>query len=271
MASLKSLFLLALAATTARASGGHGDDGDAQKPVTSDDYVCEHPAYQSHIVNKSPLVIYLENFLTEKERAHLQEITANTFTHSAVADAEGVQGLRSTRTSQSTNVPRDAVVRCIEERALLFQGFDVPRTHLESVQLVKYAQGERYHFHTDWYTNAAHASSALGGNRLSSFFAYVAAAGNITGGGTNFPMVPAPRHPRWCAFVDCDEPWENGVTFRPILGNAVFWQNLLEDGTGDQRTLHAGLPVTSGWKIGMNIWTRQGHLSEDIRGPDILV
>ncbi|KAI0131099.1 hypothetical protein F4814DRAFT_437711 [Daldinia grandis] len=268
MNSLKSLTLLSLAAGLAQA---HSHNSGAQKPLApASDYTCQHPAYQSHIVSKSPLVIYLANFITAEEQQHLREITKDTFSHSAVADASGAQGLRQTRTSQSTNVPRDAVVRCIEERALLFQGFDVPRTHLEPLQLVKYGQGERYHFHTDWYTNAAaHATSALGGNRLSSFFAYVAASEDITGGGTNFPMVAAPRDGRWCEFVDCDEPWENGVTFRPIVGNAVFWQNLLEDGTGDQATLHAGLPVTSGSKIGMNIWTRQGPLGEDIRGPDV--
>lgn len=177
--------------------------------------------------------------------------------------------MRSTRTSQSTNVARDAVVRCIEKRALRFQGFDTAQAQLEPVQLVKYGRGERYHFHTDWYPNPVHATAAVGGNRLSSFFAYVAASDDLTGGGTNFPLLDAPRDDRWCAFVDCDEPWENGLTFRPALGGAVFWQNLHPDGSGDERNLHAGLPVTSGSKIGMNIWTRQGPLGEDIRGPDV--
>lgn len=35
------------------------------------------------------------------------------------------------------------------------------------------------------------------------------------------------------------------------------------------RTLHAGLPVTSGNKVGMNIWTRQGVVPEELRGVDI--
>jgi prolyl 4-hydroxylase len=169
-------------------------------------------------------------------------------------------------------VPRDAVVRCIEERALAFQGFDTPRSHLEPLQLVKYGLGEHFHFHTDWYTDPSLASPSFGGNRLSSFFAYVNVAnGTTTGGGTNFPVLDAPGDDRWCSlgFVDCDEEWERGVTFRPVEGNAVFWQNLLPDGSGDPRTLHAGLPVTSGGKIGMNIWTRQAPLSEDIRGPDV--
>jgi prolyl 4-hydroxylase len=188
------------------------------------------------------------------------------------------------RTSQSTNVPRDAVVRCIESRALLFQGFDTPRSHLEPLQLVRYGAGERYHFHTDWFTDAAHARAAAGGNRVSSFFAYVSVSNGtasgaegdgagkkerVRGGGTNFPLVDAPRDERWCAFVDCDEPWDNGVTFRPVEGNAVYWENMLPGGRGDPRTLHAGLPVVSGEKIGMNIWTRQAPLSDDIRGPDV--
>ncbi|KAK8038494.1 hypothetical protein PG993_006905 [Apiospora rasikravindrae] len=267
MAPFKDLLLFAIATATcfAQSSGS----GDAQQPLVSGDE-CSHPAYQTHILSKSPLVIYLEGFLTPEERAHLTEVTKDTFTHSAVADG-GAEGLRKTRTSQSTNVPRDAAVRCIEERALRFQGFDVPRTHLEPVQLVKYGAGEHYHFHTDWYTDAAaHArTAATGGNRLSSFFAYVAASDDITGGGTNFPMLEAPLDERWCRFVDCDEPWDRGVTFRPVVGNAVYWENLHADGTGDERNLHAGLPVTSGWKIGMNIWTRQGPLGEDIRGPDV--
>ncbi|KAI1337371.1 2OG-Fe(II) oxygenase superfamily protein [Xylariaceae sp. FL0016] len=266
MGLLNSTFLLLVALSAAITSAHSHHDHDAQKPMVLGS--CDHPNFHSHILSQSPLVIYLANFITPDEQAHLQRVTKDTFSDSAVADSSGSQGLRETRTSQSTNVQRDEVVRCIEERALLFQGFDIPRTHLEPLQLVKYAKGEHYHFHTDWFTNPTQATSDIGGNRLSSFFAYVAAE-NITGGGTNFPMVKAPQNRKWCEYIDCDEPWENGVTFRPITGNAVYWSNLLEDGTGDQRTLHAGLPVTTGSKLGMNIWTRQGPLSESIRGPDM--
>ncbi|KAI0397150.1 2OG-Fe(II) oxygenase superfamily protein [Xylariaceae sp. FL0594] len=268
MSLFKSLAFGAwVAATVAHGHSHHAQE--VQNPLPQPRTSCEHPSYQSHIVSKSPLVIYLDGFLTLKEAAHLQDITRDTFSRSAVADHVGVQGQRQTRTSQSTSVARDDVVRCIEERALSFQGFDTAQTYLEPLQLVKYGRGESYHFHTDWFTSSQtqQASSSLGGNRQSSFFAYVSAE-NITGGGTNFPMLSPPRDERWCAFIDCDEPWENGLSFRPLVGNAVFWSNLLADGTGDQRTLHAGLPVTSGSKIGMNIWTRQGPLSEEFRGKE---
>lgn len=128
---------------------------------------------------------------------------------------------------------RTPIVRCIETRALRFQGFDVPRTHLEPLQLVSYTQKQSFHYHTDWFPVEAVAADHSG-NRASSFFAYVQAQ-NLTGGGTNFPLLDAPRDERWCDYVDCDEEIEKGVTFRPVEGNAVFWVNLLEDGRGDDR------------------------------------
>lgn len=36
---------------------------------------CQHPAYRSHLISKSPLVIYLDGFLTSDEQTHLQTIT----------------------------------------------------------------------------------------------------------------------------------------------------------------------------------------------------
>jgi prolyl 4-hydroxylase len=63
-----------------------------------------------------------------------------------------------------------------------------------------------------------------------------------------------PEDKAWCAFIDCDSA-DGGVTFKPIAGNAVFWENLQQHGGIHPDTLHAGLPVLSGQKIGMNIWT----------------
>lgn len=47
---------------------------DTQVPLTNN-YVCEDPSYRVHMVSKSPLVMYITDFLTERERAHLQAIT----------------------------------------------------------------------------------------------------------------------------------------------------------------------------------------------------
>jgi prolyl 4-hydroxylase len=34
---------------------------------------------------------------------------------------------------------------------------------------------------------------------------------------------------------------------------------------GDRRTVHAGLPVQRGSKLGMNVWTREGALDAKYR------
>jgi len=169
------------------------------------------------------------------------------------------------RTSSSTSLPHDPVTACVGRRALDLQSLSTPATHVEPIQLVRYSAGEHYHFHTDWFLDPAHTTPQQGGQRVSSFFGYVGLGEGTTGGGTNFPVLDAPAGDEWCGFVDCDEEWEKGVTFRPIEGNVVYWENVMEGGQGDQRNLHAGLPVTSGWKVGMNIWTRQGPLADAVR------
>ncbi|CAK7230998.1 hypothetical protein SCUCBS95973_007763 [Sporothrix curviconia] len=255
------------------------------------DYVCTHPPYRPILVSASPLVIYLEAFLSDQERHHLYAVSQGKFSHFVVTgggDKNGEAAARNVaRTSQSAYVLRDAVLHCIEERAAAFQGYDVVREQLEPLQLVKYAPGEQYHLHTDWIARPAeqrmHATASSGGNRLSSFFAYVHvgddAQGNATtGGGTIFPLLDAPKNEEWCrrGIVDCDAPWESGLTFRPIAGNAIFWRNLQPQSVvstsgeqvGDFRTLHAGLPIGAGEKIGLNIWTREGVLSDEARGPE---
>jgi prolyl 4-hydroxylase len=229
---------------------------------------CPPHNYTTHILSTSPLVIYIPAFITPSESAHLRSISAGKFTSSQIADDSGQQLLTNTRTSQSTSLESDPIVRCIEQRALEFQGFDTKRESLEPLQLVQYAQKQEYHAHTDWFTSPAQTTPEFGGNRLSSFFVYVHASSDIVGGGTQFPLLDVPGDERWCEWLNCDAEVEDGVVFRPVQGNAVFWRNLVEvrkaDGAreyvGDRRTVHAGLPVQRGGKVGMNVWTREGVL-----------
>jgi prolyl 4-hydroxylase len=76
---------------------------------------------------------------------------------------------------------------------------------------------------------------------------------------------------RWCRFVECpegnqgeggeeeesEEDGAKGVVFKVAPGNAVYWENFMADGSGRgyEETWHAGLPVTKGVKVGLNIWT----------------
>ncbi|KAF2707089.1 hypothetical protein K504DRAFT_436317 [Pleomassaria siparia CBS 279.74] len=231
-------------------------------------YTCPHHLYNVQIFSEDPLVIYIPSFITAEEAGHLQHVSSGKLESSRIADQSGQQHLATTRTSRSTSLSSDQVVRCIEERALQFQGYDTPRTHLEPLQAVQYSVGENYKPHTDWFTSPSQTVSELGGNRATSFFVYVSASEDIVGGGTQFPLLDAPKNEKWCDVVNCDAAWDEGVTFRPIARNAVFWKNL-KGGNGDRRTLHAGLPVQRGSKLGMNIWTREGQLDGKYRSDMI--
>lgn len=104
---------------------------------------------------------------------------------------------------------------------------------------------------------------------------------NCTGGGTHFPRLERPKDESWCRFIECGddsdvsssssrdtdisasaaedgrpkEDLSKGVIFKPIAGNAVYWENMRGDGSGYAESWHAGLPVTKGVKIGLNIWS----------------
>jgi len=130
---------------------------------------------------------------------------------------------------------------------------------VEKLWAQRYGVGGHYTYHYDWS-----AGSRTWG-RVSSFMVYLEA--NCTGGGTHFPRLPRPKGKEWCGFIECDEQspagmqqgkqvaLREGIIFKPIVGNAVYWENLRADGTGYAESLHAGLPVLGGSKIGLNIWT----------------
>jgi prolyl 4-hydroxylase len=111
-----------------------------------------------------------------------------------------------------------------------------------------YGVNGEYQLHYDWFDDP----KVYGGNVASTFFVYIYA--DCTGGGTHFPELKVPRD-GLCEFLECDRPLEDGSTFKPIRGNAVYFKNLQANGTGHPKTIHAGMPVTSGRKMGMNLWT----------------
>lgn len=152
------------------------------------------------------------------------------------------------------------MVQCIEQRVLAIQGWR-DGLHLERLRTQRYGVGGFYKNHFDW-------KGGRGADRVSSFMVYVDA--NCDGGGTNFPRIKK-ASPKWCSngFVECENDQTEtaggeyagekrsvgGVTFKPVKGNAVFWENLRSDGSGYDETWHSGMPVTKGHKIGLNIWT----------------
>ncbi|KAI0480384.1 hypothetical protein GGR56DRAFT_269679 [Xylariaceae sp. FL0804] len=232
---------------------------------------CAPDAYVAHILSRAPLVLYVENFVSADERAHLLEISEPLFEPSTTtSDGKTTQRDVSVRDSEVALIPRTDAVRCIEQRARALQGWR-DDLWIERLRTQRYGISQHYTHHFDW------GSGARGWGRVSSALAWVQ-ADDVAGGGTEFPRLlrDAPDE-KWCRWVECgtgtgkgggggggddDGGPRVGVTFRPVAGNAVFWENFRPDGTGRgfDETWHAGLPVTRGTKVGLNIWS-WGRLS----------
>lgn len=240
----------------------------------SSEFVCEPSAYRTEIISVDPLLIYIHSFLREEEVDSLLATAEPLFKPSQVTKAGQKVGT-SDRTSSSAGLPlHDAAVQCVLARGRDFMGaMMVPeKDEMGPPQMVRYTAGQKFNVHHDWYETPqwAYDGSRRKFNRVASFFAIL--QDNCTDGETYFPYVErnsaqktqnivtaeknSPR--RW---ERADPVWrehqDGGLAFRPVSRNALFWVNLHADGTGDERTMHAGLPVGEGLKTAMNIWPRQ--------------
>ncbi|TVY28487.1 Prolyl 4-hydroxylase [Lachnellula hyalina] len=232
--------------------------------ATDEPLSCPPHNYNTFILSQEPLIIYIENFLTAEESAHLISIRTRSedkWAASTVTSGTETSIQKDIRFSEVALVDRDEVVRCIEHRSRAFQGWR-PDLHIERLRTQRYGLGGHYKHHYDWSGGSREA------DRVSTFMVYVDA--DCEGGGTEFPRMKMPNvlKGRWCDFLECEKNGPDGdddggggkgddfgITFKPIKGNAVFWENLGADGRGYEQTFHAGLPVLRGQKVGLNIWS----------------
>ncbi|KAH7402016.1 hypothetical protein DE146DRAFT_716434 [Phaeosphaeria sp. MPI-PUGE-AT-0046c] len=237
---------------------GVGVNSDASAHVGNPDHLvipeadltCDEHAYKGvYILSREPLVVYIEGFVSSEEAKHVVDASNPLFKPSTIFN-QGQETLdTSVRNSQKAAPPRDHTVKCIEERARTFQGWK-PFVFIEKLWAQRYATGGHYTYHYDWST------ANKGSGRVSSFMVYLEA--NCTGGGTHFPRLQRPGGKEWCKFIDCDNEdprWKDGIIFKPVAGNAVYWENMRADETWYPESWHAGLPVETGTKVGLNIWS----------------
>ncbi|PYH99216.1 hypothetical protein BO71DRAFT_394554 [Aspergillus ellipticus CBS 707.79] len=230
---------------------------------------CLNQQYRTEILSVDPLIMHIENFVHDSEIDYVMKLGEPLFQDSQLFDDDQVRAVdKPYRSSSTAFLPyEDPVLRCLGQRALKFLGFVEHRAH-EQLQLVRYCAGQEYNLHSDWLYRPKLSSSpqdvGLEYNRLGSFFTYL--GGNSTGGETYFPFVkttPSAADGRKYAIPANGK----GLVVKPTKGSALFWVNLYpNNGTGDNRTLHAGLPVHQGVKYGMNLWTKH-YKGSAILGP----
>ncbi|KAI1115635.1 hypothetical protein F5Y14DRAFT_449741 [Nemania sp. NC0429] len=228
---------------------------------SSSDLACEDQNYKTEIISLDPLVMYIHNFFNKKDIDKMIEAGEDRFNPSVV-NQNGRMIQNPYRTSWSAALPdEDPAVQCVLERSKRFLGtiLNPDEDEMGVPQLVRYSEGQEYNLHHDWMRipQAAFDGSPRSFNRVASFFVILQA--NCTGGETWFPFIkpvaPQPNEREESRLWREHE--DGGLAFKPVPGNGIFWVNLFPNGTGDTRTVHAGLPVTSGSKTAMNIWPRQ--------------
>lgn len=254
------------------ASMSRKSNADANANATA--FVCAPPAYHTEIVSLDPLLIYIHGFLHADEIDSLLATGKPLFKPSTVTKY-GRKVDTPDRTSSSAALPlRDPAVKCVLARTMEFLGTLMRAgDEMGPPQLVRYTAGQHFNIHHDWYDTPqrAYDGSRRSFNRVASFFAVL--EDDCTEGETYFPYVtgtpaegayggrPVEHAKPRRSWKESDPTWrkheDGGLAFRPVKGNALFWVNLHANGTGDLRTMHAGLPVGEGLKTAMNIWPRQ--------------
>ncbi|KAJ5189104.1 Prolyl 4-hydroxylase alpha subunit [Penicillium cf. griseofulvum] len=214
---------------------------------------CPVQKYQTLIFSTDPLIIYIEDYLSYEETRYLLHLADPLFIQSPVSKGYRLDEYDlSIRSSKSAVLPSDPVVACIEQRTMDFQGYQ-SLNRLEDLQVVKYGISDQFRPHFDWF-------AGMENPRVSTIFAYLE-CDDCVGGSTQFPYYRGSFPASWCKFIDCEDNEDNraagGIGFKPIQGNAVFWRNLYENGTGHPGVWHAGMPVHKGRKSGLNIFTRK--------------
>jgi hypothetical protein len=177
------------------------------------------------------------------------------------------------RTSSGARLPgKHPLVRRIDRRILDVFGRQFSGLHAESIQLLRYDEGEKYNGHQDSFggikggyykglvskwknTPKRNRPQFVTLERVVTVLMYLSDVEE--GGNTSLPYVPLPGQSTPTAFrAGHDDPCDPDRYFqvRPKAGSAVAFFSLRPDGTEDTKALHMGCPVIRGTKYVATKW-----------------
>jgi prolyl 4-hydroxylase len=172
----------------------------------------------------------MEGFLEPEKCQYLVDTYRDRCKRSTVVDAAGKDVVDPARTSSTYFMPNeDLVIVELRRKAAAMAG--VPESHVEGLQLVRYAKGEQYKFHYDYFDAIRH------NQREHTFLVYLNDFGLEEGGSTIFKNY--------------------GIKVYPKQGRCVWFRNMI-DGKLNPKSLHSGEEVHSDKiKYAVNIWIRE--------------
>jgi prolyl 4-hydroxylase len=176
-----------------------------------------------------------KNFLTADECAGLIALIDAHRRPSTITDAYGADA--AFRTSETADLPGDdPLVASVYHRLADYAG--LPLAHAESLQGQRYAPGQQFKAHTDYFEPT---------------------------GLDYFPHTEDGGQRSFTLMVYLNEPEAGGATrfvhlnklHQPETGKLVAWNNRTPDGGVNAFTLHAGMPVRVGTKYIITAWFRE--------------
>jgi len=193
----------------------------------------------ARILHESPRFATHSGFLAPVLCAYLMEQSTARLVQSQVYDANRgglkIDAMRTNTGAAYSLIDTDVVMQLVRARIARAAGLEFDA--LEPTEVLHYSAGERYKPHFDFFhpslPNYAE-EIRVKGQRIKTCLVYL--NDGYQGGETEFPQL--------------------GIKFRGTPGEALIFDNVLANGAGDPKTLHAGLPPTSGEKWLLSQWMR---------------
>ena len=179
------------------------------------------------LLSEKPYVMLFPQLFSEAECDHLLAVAEKEFLPSRVIDSvTGEEYHDPIRTSEGSTIHwliDDPAIHALERRLGAASGTRAEQG--EPLQVLRYLPGQQYHPHKDFVPGRAN-------QRLTTGLVYLNE--DYEGGETCFVRT--------------------GLKVKGKKGDAIFFRNLLADGSADELAEHAGLPVTRGVKLLASRW-----------------
>jgi len=183
-----------------------------------------------------PMVQEFDNQLTKEECEELINKSKDKLKQAGVLG----EHRENYRTAQQTWI-FDNDPLSLKIKSIILNKTNLPHENQEALHVVKYEVGGEYKPHHDFFhpnTDYYESTTKIGGQRKYSCLFYL--NDNFKGGETYFP--------------------KKDLKIQPHLGKLLMWDNLNKDGSPNQDSLHAGLPVEDGEKWICIVWVREKSL-----------
>jgi prolyl 4-hydroxylase len=193
----------------------------------------------TQVVSDAPRIRTIDGFMSADECAWMMALGQPKLARASVYDnaARGnkVVSARSNKAAPLVLMDMDIVTVFLTARMAHTTG--LPSQWFEPPAVLHYSPGEEFTPHFDFLNPAVPGQAAelkRGGQRVATFLTYL--NDGYEGGETDFPRL--------------------NYRFKGKAGDALVFGNVDPSGAPDQRTMHAGLPPTSGEKWLLSQWIR---------------